>query len=103
MVAAFLRAQLDDAEAITQERRAAWQRYHAGFADLEARGVRRPMVPAHCEHNGHLYYLLLPDRGRRDALMAALRARGIGAPFHYIPLHSSEAGRRFGRAAGLLR
>jgi dTDP-4-amino-4,6-dideoxygalactose transaminase len=59
-------------------------------------------VPAHCEHNGHLYYLLLPGRGSRDALIGALRAEGVDAPFHYIPLHSSDAGRRFGRSAGSL-
>jgi dTDP-4-amino-4,6-dideoxygalactose transaminase len=104
LVAAFLRAQLDDAEAITRERQVAWGRYHEAFADIEARdtGVRRPVVPAHCEHNGHLYYLLLADRARRDAAMSALQARGVSAPFHYIPLHSSEAGRRFGRAAAAL-
>jgi dTDP-4-amino-4,6-dideoxygalactose transaminase len=104
LVAAFLRAQLDDAEAITADRRAIWQRYHAAFADLEARdvGARRPVVPTHCGHNGHLYYLLLPDRVRRDAMIAALRSRGIGAPFHYVPLHSSEGGQRFGRACGPL-
>ncbi len=104
LVAAFLAAQLDDAAAITTERRAIWQLYHDAFADLEARdiGVRRPVVPTHCEHNGHLYYLLLPDRGSRDALIAALQANGVEAPFHYVPLHSSEAGRRFGRCAGTL-
>ena len=104
LVAAFLRAQLEEAEAITAERRIIWDRYHSAFVDLEARdiGVRRPVVPAHCVHNGHLYYLLLPDRGRRDALISGLRARVIIAPFHYVPLHSSEAGRRFGRTAGTL-
>ena len=104
LVAAFLRAQLDDADAITAERRATWELYHAAFAGLEARdiGVRRPTVPAHCGHNGHLYYLLLPDGRSRDGLIAALRAQGIGAPFHYIPLHSSDAGKRFGRAVGTL-
>ena len=104
LVAAFLSAQLDEAEAITADRRATWDRYHAAFADLEARdiGLRRPIVPAHCRHNGHLYYLLLSDRDRRDALIAALRDRGIGAPFHYVALHSSDAGRRFGRPAGSL-
>jgi dTDP-4-amino-4,6-dideoxygalactose transaminase len=104
LVAAFLRAQLDEAEAITADRRAIWHRYHVAFADLEARdiGARRPVVPAHCEHNGHLYYLLLPDRARRDAMISALLGRGIGAPFHYVPLHSSEGGRRFGRAGGAL-
>jgi dTDP-4-amino-4,6-dideoxygalactose transaminase len=104
LVAAFLAAQLDEAEAITTERRASWNRYHGAFADIETRdiGVRRPIVPSHCKHNGHLYYLLLPDRGHRDALIAYLRERNIGAPFHYVPLHSSEGGRRFGRAVGTL-
>jgi dTDP-4-amino-4,6-dideoxygalactose transaminase len=104
LVAAFLRAQLDDAEAMTLERRHTWDRYHSAFAGIEARdlGVRRPVVPAHCLHNGHLYYLLLPDRNSRDALIAALRAQGIVAPFHYVPLHSSKAGQRFGRTNGTL-
>lgn len=105
LVAAFLRAQLEDATAITTDRRATWDLYHAAFADLEARdiGIRRPVVPPHCEHNGHLYYLLLPSRANRDGMIASLRAHGIVAPFHYIPLHSSDAGRRFGRASGTLR
>lgn len=104
IVAAFLRAQLDAAEAITKARRATWSHYHAAFADIEARdiGIRRPIVPADCEHNGHLYYLLLRNRESRNALISALRARNIVAPFHYVPLHSSEAGRRFGRTAGRL-
>ena len=99
LVAAFLRAQLDDAEAITEERRAIWDYYHAAFADLEAKdiGLRRPIVPEHCGHNGHLYYLLVRDRALRDALIGALAGSKIGAPFHYIPLHSSVAGRRYGR------
>jgi dTDP-4-amino-4,6-dideoxygalactose transaminase len=104
LVAAFLLAQLEDAAAITAERRATWDMYHAAFADLEARdiGVRRPIIPAHCEHNGHLYYLLLPNRASRDSLIAALRDKGIDAPFHYIPLHSSDAARRFGCTISLL-
>lgn len=104
LIAAFLRAQLDDAAVITTERRAVWEHYHDAFAGLEAAGVgiRRPIVPPHCEHNGHIYYLLLPDRTRRDALIQGLRQRQIGAPFHYIPLHSSPAGQRFGRAFGSL-
>jgi dTDP-4-amino-4,6-dideoxygalactose transaminase len=104
LVAAFLLAQLDEADAITARRRRIWELYHADFAALEAEniGIRRPIVPAHCEHNGHLYYLLLPDPGSRDALITALRERGIGAPFHYIPLHSSAAGQRLGRAVGAL-
>ena len=105
LVAAFLLPQLEAATAITADRRATWAFYHAALADLESQdiGVRRPVIPEHCEHNGHLYYLLLPNRARRDDLIAALRAQGIDAPFHYIPLHSSDAGRRFGRAVGNLR
>lgn len=104
LVAAFLRPQLDDAATITAERRAVWAYYHDAFSGLEAAGadIRRPIVPPHCEHNGHIYYLLLPDRARRDALIQGLRQRQIGAPFHYIPLHSSPAGQRFGRAVGSL-
>jgi dTDP-4-amino-4,6-dideoxygalactose transaminase len=70
---------------------------------LERAGlVRRPIVPQDCEDNAHLYYLLLPDLERRAALIEGLRATGIQAPFHYVPLHGSPAGRRFGRAHGSL-
>ena len=105
LVAAFLFAQLEQAAIITAERRAIWDAYHVGLAEIEAqdKGIRRPVVPAHCQHNGHLYYLLMPDRCSRDALISTLRTEGIEAPFHYVPLHSSPAGRRFGRAAGELR
>lgn len=99
--AAFLWAQLERADEITRRRQAVWDRYHAAFAELEVRGVvRRPMVPDGCRHNGHLYYLLLEDRAARDAALKELEARGINAVFHYVPLHSSPAGRRLGRAHG---
>jgi dTDP-4-amino-4,6-dideoxygalactose transaminase len=105
LVAAFLNAQLLEADEITAERRAIWDQYHRAFADLEARdlGVRRPIVPDYCVHNGHLYYLIMPDQRTRDALIPSLRNRGITAPFHYVPLHSSPAGRRFGRLASSLK
>jgi dTDP-4-amino-4,6-dideoxygalactose transaminase len=69
---AFLCAQFEQADAITPERRAIWESYHAAFAHVEARdiGVGRPIVPSHCRHNGHLYYLLLSDRRTRDSLIA---------------------------------
>ncbi len=103
MIAAFLLAQLEQAEPLLAARRAMWAAYHEGFAGLERAGrLRRPVVPADCAHNAHLYYLLLPDLAARTALIASLRARGIQAPFHYVPLHSSPAGRRFGRSAGTL-
>jgi len=101
--AAFLWAQLRDATAITAARLRIWDRYHRAFAELESRGIlRRPIVPSGNEHNAHMYYLLLPDRARRDALIAALRERGVDAVFHYVPLHSSPAGRRLGRPHGSL-
>jgi dTDP-4-amino-4,6-dideoxygalactose transaminase len=101
--AAFLWAQLREATAITAARLRIWNRYHRAFVGLEARGLlRRPIVPAGCEHNAHMYHLLLADREQRDAFIAALRRRGIDAVFHYVPLHDSPAGLRLGRASGTL-
>ena len=98
VVAAFLLAQMEEAEALTGRRIAMWERYHAAFAELETGGlVRRPIVPSDCEHNAHMYYLLLPDLEVRQQVLAELRRIGIGAVFHYVPLHSSPAGRRYGR------
>jgi dTDP-4-amino-4,6-dideoxygalactose transaminase len=103
LTAAFLWGQLEVAEQVTQERRAIWDRYHEAFAGLEAEGLaRRPAVPKGCRHNGHVYYLIVPE-GERDAVLREVRAQGIGACFHYVPLHDSPGGRRFGRAAGDLR
>ena len=99
--AAYLWAQLESATAITQSRLNIWQRYHQGFADLEAEGkVRRPIVPPECQHNAHMYYLLLPNLKSRTTLIEKLDACGINAVFHYVPLHSSPAGRKFGRTQG---
>ena len=101
--AAFLWGQLERADAVTAERRRVWLTYWDAFSVLEARGIaRRPIVPDDCEHNAHIFYLLLGGRAERDALIAALAAAGVQAVFHYVPLHSSPAGRRLGRAAGLL-
>lgn len=99
--AAFLWAQLEHAEEITRRRLEIWGRYHERFAELEDRGLaRRPVVPAHTDHNGHMYYLLLEGRETRDGLIARLADSGVHAVFHYVPLHSAPAGRRLGRAAG---
>ncbi len=103
LIAAFLWAQLEDAKAITDQRLALWKGYDAAFECLEAAGVaRRPRVPANCAHNAHLYYLLLQDTKARDALIEDLERSDIHAPFHYVPLHSSPAGRRFGRVSGAM-
>lgn len=103
VAAAFLWAQLEEADAITARRRRIWDRYHDAFAGLEAEGrLRRPIVPDGRVHNAHMYHLLLPGPAVRGELIEALGARGILAVFHYVPLHSSPAGRRYGRADGEL-
>ena len=97
--AAFLSAQIDDAEAITCRRLSIWNRYHAWAERHEAAGLlRRPIVPEHCTHNAHMYYMLLPTLNTRTTFIAELKANGVQAVFHYIPLHSSPAGRKYGRA-----
>ena len=101
IIAAFLWAQMEEAEAITARRIAIWSRYHEAFAELEASGaIRRPIVPPECTHNGHLYSLLLHDLERRTAFIDRLKADGIQAVFHYVPLHDSPFGRTAGRVAG---
>jgi dTDP-4-amino-4,6-dideoxygalactose transaminase len=103
ITAAFLWAQLENADEITARRRVIWDRYHEAFADLEAAGrLRRPVVPADRTHNAHMYYLLLPDPEARAPFIDELAARGILAVFHYVPLHAAPAGRRFGRQHGEL-
>lgn len=103
LTAAFLWAQLEEADELTRRRLALWELYHQALAPLEADGLlRRPVVPAECRHNAHMYYVLLPDRDTRDRLLASLDHRGIRAIFHYVPLHSSPAGLRYGRARGEL-
>ena len=101
--AAFLWAQFEDADSITARRHAIWDRYHAAFAELEDRGrLRRPVVPASQTHNAHMYYVLLPSEHRRDAFISDLAAAGVHSVFHYVPLHSSRAGREYGRVAGAM-
>ena len=103
IIAAYLLAQFENAEALTEHRRGLWSRYHEGLAGLERAGfLRRPIVQEGCLHNAHLYYVLLPDLATRTTVIAWLKERGIAAPFHYVPLHSAPAGRRFGRANGTL-
>jgi dTDP-4-amino-4,6-dideoxygalactose transaminase len=103
LVAAFLWAQMEEADGITRRRLETWNRYHAAFAGIEREGlVRRPVMPAECVHNAHMYYLLLPDLRARTEFMSRLKERGVDSVFHYVPLHSSLAGRRFGRAHGSL-
>ena len=104
LIAAFLFAQLEEATRITKQRLAIWDQYHEGFADLEEKGLlRRPVVPQDCRHNAHMYYILVNDLGVRTHLLKYLAENEVHAVFHYIPLHSSTAGRRFGRVHGTMK
>ncbi|GAA3151617.1 dTDP-4-amino-4,6-dideoxygalactose transaminase [Planomonospora alba] len=100
LLAAQLTAQLESFDVIQARRHAVWNAYHAGLADWAAANeVAQPVVPDGCAHPAHLYYLLLPDLGNRQALIAHLAERGVQAAFHYQPLHAAPAGRRYGRVA----
>ncbi len=104
LLAAFLLAQLEATVDINEMRRGAWQRYHERLAPLEARGLlRRQIVPEDAQPNGHIYFVLVAPGIDRDATLSALREHGVGATFHYVPLHSAPAGRRLGRHHGDLR
>jgi dTDP-4-amino-4,6-dideoxygalactose transaminase len=103
LTAAFLWAQLEDAKLITAQRMTNWEHYHAALAPLEAQGLlRRPIVPADCQHNAHMYYVLLAPQVDRQAILAELKRNEIFSVFHYVPLHSSPGGKRYGRTHGSL-
>lgn len=99
--AALLAAQLESAAEQTRRRGALWRRYYDALAKWEAEGaLRRPGVTPGAVHNAHIFYILLPDPAARAFVLDGLKARNIGAAFHYMPLHSSPAGRRYGRISG---
>jgi dTDP-4-amino-4,6-dideoxygalactose transaminase len=101
LIAAFLWAQLEEGERITRQRLACWQRYHELLEPLEAKGIlRRPIVPEDCTHNAHMYYILLGEGMDRQKVLDVFKRNSIGSVFHYVPLHSSPAGRRYGRTHG---
>ena len=103
LIAAFLAAQLEQAQAITDRRVAIWQYYHEAFAELESSiRFKRPIIPEHCRHNAHMYYLLLADPDARQQFIAHLKAQEVHAVFHYVPLHLSPAGQRYCRSHGNL-
>ncbi len=100
LLSALLLAQLERAREITDKRLAIWDHYRKGlqeFADTKL--IRLQTIPTECRHNAHIFYLLLPDLDTRSALIEGLKAEGIQAPFHYVPLHSSPGGKKFGRVS----
>lgn len=103
MIAAFLFAQLEEADRITTSRLEAWNHYHELLEPLESAGyLRRPIVPAECQHNAHMYYVLLPPWVDRQMVLSKMKRSGVSAIFHYVPLHQSPAGLRYCRTSGEL-
>lgn len=101
MTAAFLWAQLQEGDLITNKRKDIWNYYHNEFKDLEnIQKIKRPHIPEHTSHNGHLYYLLLKTKNLRDNFIEMMRLKGVHCVFHYIPLHSSKIGKKIGRISG---
>ena len=98
---AYLWGQLEIAEEINRERLSAWNRYYDGLSALAKQGmVTLPFVPEDCEHNAHMFYIKVRDEAERIKLIDFLKQRGVWAVFHYIPLHSTLAGKKFGRFSG---
>jgi dTDP-4-amino-4,6-dideoxygalactose transaminase len=96
--AAFLWAQLEAAVELNEARLRTWSLYHEALETLELDGLlRRPIIPESVSHNAHIYYVLLADLDQRTRVLDHLRGAGVSAVFHYVPLHSSPGGQRFGR------
>lgn len=103
VIAAFLWAQMEEADAITRQRLSIWQQYHEALAPMEAQGwLRRPVVPADVVQNAHMYYVLIESQSRRTEVIARMKEKGVNAVFHYVPLHSAPAGLKFSRSHGAM-
>jgi len=102
--ASLLYAQLEEAEQITTTRMKIWQHYHQLLEPLEKSGkLRRPIIPSYCEHNAHMYYILLENLSTQTNLISYLKEKGINIAYPYVPLHSAPAGQRYGRPHGDLK
>ena len=101
MNAAYLWAQLEVSDKVNENRMQSWRRYWDGLFELEQKGyITLPIIPDECKHNAHMFYIKTKDLEERTQLLAYLKERGIGAVFHYVPLHSAPAGKKFGRFHG---
>ena len=99
LTAAFLWAQLQEADSITKRRKEIWDFYHKSFYSLEKKNkLVRPFIPSHSYHNAHIYFLLLSDENQRDGFIKFMKSKGVNCVFHYIPLHSSKLGKKMGRS-----
>lgn len=99
--AAYLYAQLTNADKINQNRLDSWNMYYHGLFPLQESGkIELPIIPSGCKGNAHMFYIKVKDLGERTALISYLREHDIMSVFHYIPLHSSPAGQQYGRFYG---
>ena len=99
--AAYLWAELEMADIINEDRLRSWNHYYEGLQYLAENGkIDLPCIPQECEHNAHMFYIKAKDLDERTKLISYMKEHGIGCVFHYIPLHSAPAGRRFGRFCG---
>lgn len=104
ITAAFLLAQMEKAQEITRTRIGLWRYYHHSLFSMEQKGLlRRPIVPRVCKHNGHIYYIILPEGMDRQRVIDEMKSRDIHATFHYVPLHDSPAGRKYCRVGSDLK
>ena len=104
VIAAFLWGQMQEANTITQKRMQIWEKYHEAFLPLEMAGILRcPVIPDNCQHNAHMYYVLLGATKKRNAILSRLNAQGVNVVFHYVPLHSAPAGKINARISGEMK
>ena len=101
MNAAYLWAQLEQAEKINDDRLNTWNRYHEAMKPLAEAGlIEVPFIPEYCEHNAHMYWLKAKSLEERTSLIDHMKAQGVLPAFHYVPLHSAVAGEKYGRFDG---
>lgn len=99
IIAAYLYSILNISNEINTKRLSIWDKYYEHFSEFEKKGIiRLPFIPKECTHNAHMFYIRFPSLEIRTKFIDFLRKKDIMAPFHYIPLHSSPAGKKFGRA-----
>jgi len=104
LIAAFLWAQLEEAENITKNRLTSWKHYHNALQELENKElIHRPIIPDECQHNAHMYYIIVSSIDERTKLINYLKSKDINTVFHYVPLHSSEARKKYSKTQGSLQ
>jgi dTDP-4-amino-4,6-dideoxygalactose transaminase len=104
ILAAFLLGQFHALEKLQENRMRVWHTYREALGDISERHeIRMPFIPEHCDHNAHMFYILIPDGDKRDVFLTSLHSQGIGAVFHYVPLHSAPKGLEIGRVHGSMQ